>query len=203
MTNCSIAGCSNAALARGWCDMHYRRWRAHGDPATLLKKKSPNGELLRFYRESVVPYEGDECLLWPYGRNDSGYGHFQYQGRGQIVSRVLCEEANGPPPTPKHQAAHTCGRGHEGCVTRRHLAWKTAKDNQQDLYIHGTIRRGERNHNTKLTAENVAEIRRLHARGVTNKSALGRQFGVSDVAIHAVLSGRTWAYLVFDKEQAR
>ena len=29
---CSIEGCSNAVLARGWCSKHYSRWSKNGDP---------------------------------------------------------------------------------------------------------------------------------------------------------------------------
>lgn len=29
---CSIEGCGKSRLARGWCPMHYERWRQHGDP---------------------------------------------------------------------------------------------------------------------------------------------------------------------------
>lgn len=29
---CSIEGCGNRHFARGWCNKHYKRWRAHGDP---------------------------------------------------------------------------------------------------------------------------------------------------------------------------
>jgi hypothetical protein len=29
---CAIDDCSNPRLARGWCESHYRRWRAHGHP---------------------------------------------------------------------------------------------------------------------------------------------------------------------------
>jgi hypothetical protein len=33
---CKIDGCDGAHLARGWCSKHYRRWRKHGDPLTLV-----------------------------------------------------------------------------------------------------------------------------------------------------------------------
>lgn len=29
---CTIEGCGKKMLARGWCSMHYRRWRVTGDP---------------------------------------------------------------------------------------------------------------------------------------------------------------------------
>ena len=29
---CSIEGCDDPVLARGWCTKHYRAWDAHGDP---------------------------------------------------------------------------------------------------------------------------------------------------------------------------
>jgi hypothetical protein len=31
MVNCSVDGCVRPVLARGWCRMHYQRWRRHRD----------------------------------------------------------------------------------------------------------------------------------------------------------------------------
>lgn len=33
---CSVDACDNPHLARGWCTMHYARWKAHGDPLVIL-----------------------------------------------------------------------------------------------------------------------------------------------------------------------
>jgi len=34
---CSIEGCDGEVIARGWCQKHYGRWYAHGDPLTVAK----------------------------------------------------------------------------------------------------------------------------------------------------------------------
>ncbi len=33
---CDIADCGKPAKTRGWCVMHYERWRNHGDPTTVV-----------------------------------------------------------------------------------------------------------------------------------------------------------------------
>jgi hypothetical protein len=40
---CSIDGCNSEAITRGWCRMHYFRWRRHGDPVTVLVERRPPG----------------------------------------------------------------------------------------------------------------------------------------------------------------
>lgn len=135
---CSIENCGNPHLARGWCCAHYNRWQKHGSP---IRGRINNGEASRYFREVVLAYNGSDCLSWPYSCNDSGYGKMQFDGRVQIVSRLVCEHVNGPPPTPKHDAAHSCGKGHEACCTKHHLSWKTRAENMADKIVHGTSSR--------------------------------------------------------------
>jgi len=134
---CSIESCSKPihVKSRRFCNAHYQRWRVHGDPRSGAPLR---GGVKRYFQDVVLSYEGNECLIWPFARNAKGYGIM----RGGIVSRIVCERANGPPPTPEHQAAHSCGKGHEACCTKRHLSWKTQTENNADKLIHGTSRRG-------------------------------------------------------------
>lgn len=33
---CTLDGCDNPHEARGWCELHYARWKRHGDPTVVL-----------------------------------------------------------------------------------------------------------------------------------------------------------------------
>jgi hypothetical protein len=108
-------------------------------------------------------------------RDGKGYGTVSFERKIYRASRLMCEKVNGPPPTPEHHAAHSCGRGHDGCVHPKHLDWKTASENQADTVLHGTCKQkgGTRQ---KLTDEQVAEIRAW--RGIKTQKALGELYCV-------------------------
>jgi hypothetical protein len=188
---CSIPDCGKpvSIIKRGWCTAHYKRWRRHGDP---MGGTAATGEAMRYYNEIVLPYDGDECLLWPYLKTPAGYGRMYVRpGRIEVVSRLLCREANGEPPTSKHDAAHSCGKGHLGCVTKRHLQWKTQIENAADKLLHGTDGRGEKHPLAKLTEAQVREIR---AATIPQKT-LAAKFGVNRSTICQIKSGQRWGWL--------
>lgn len=183
---CSIEGCARKHYARGWCSSHYKKWLYQGDPNFELE-----GVAQKFLRETVLTYSGNECLIWPYSRSGSGYAQMNIDGKIRIVPRIVCEERHGPPPSPAHQAAHSCGKGEQGCVTRNHLDWKTPKGNAADKANHGTESRGERHGSSKLTEAAVREIR------ASNETlpVLASRFGVSQSNVSMVRNGKTWAWL--------
>lgn len=37
MKTCDLDGCERQHSARGFCSVHYQRWRAHGDPRTTVR----------------------------------------------------------------------------------------------------------------------------------------------------------------------
>jgi hypothetical protein len=193
IVRCSIEECDGIANrsargCRGWCAMHYTRWRRHGDP--LATKRTPNGETRSFYEKIVLTYDGDDCLIWPYNRFPSGYGAMYSPTGTTRVSRAVCEDVNGAPPTSTHQAAHSCGKGHLGCVTKRHLSWKTPSQNQLDRIAHGTDIGGSRHPGAKLVDDDIRNIR-LMADLFTQRQ-LGSRFGVSKTMISNILRGKNW-----------
>jgi hypothetical protein len=138
-----------------------------------------------------MPYDGDECLIWPYSTKGHGYAVFKVDGKQCMVTRFICEKEHGPPPTAKHQAAHSCGKGHLACVTKRHLSWKTPAENSADRNIHGTDNRGEKNGSAKLTEPDVDKIRSL--KGAMSQRAIARLFGVTPPTIGSIHRGKAWS----------
>lgn len=185
---CSIDGCDKPVRARTWCLAHWTRWSRHGHP---LGGGTQVGAPERFYREVVLPYAGDECLTWPFGKDIWGYGHLKRNGRQRLTHRLVCEDVHGEPPTEKHEAAHSCGNGHLGCVNPKHLCWKTHRENEADKVLHGTRVRGSRSVRSKLTESDVLAIRRSSRR----HSELARIYGVAQCTISEIRSGKKWAWL--------
>lgn len=192
MTNkslCSIHGCGNPVRTRGLCNAHYQRWQRHGDP---LAGRTMDGEPLRWIENVALKYHKDDCLPWPFSKASNGYG-LVWVGWMTSASRAVCERAHGAPPSPDYDAAHSCGKGHLGCVNPKHLSWKTASENQRDMLIHGTHGRGERNSQAKLTEKQVLRIREL-AKSL-QQFQIAEMFGVSADAVRKIVHRQSWAWL--------
>jgi hypothetical protein len=187
---CSISGCGRRHLAKGLCRDHYYRKARHGDP---LGGGTAPGEARKFYEDVVLKYDGDDCLIWPFAKSKSGYGMVLRNGKMSNVSRFVCEDIYGPPPTPEHQAAHSCGRGDDACVSMRHLSWKTPSDNQADRLIHGTHSRGEQHNMVKLSEVQVREI--ISLKGKEPQRSIARRFGVTFQTVSDIHRGRRWAWV--------
>lgn len=182
---CSVEECHAPARAKGLCDKHYTRNFRHGDPSVDRKL----GRVQEYYQSVVLQYDGDECLIWPYS-TIRGYGRMQNDGNLAVVSRALCKEVHGPAPTPAHDAAHSCGNGHLGCVTKKHLSWKTRAENMADRVLHGTSNRGERHASAKLTEEQAREI--ISLRGKEKQKDTASRFGIAPQTVSGIQLGQKW-----------
>lgn len=139
-------------------------------------------------RDVALPYQGDDCLPWPYSKNPTGYAATFRDGKTVYIHRLICEHVNGPPPEPRYQASHSCGKGHEGCVNPRHLRWKTPGDNQAE---------GPNHPRYKLTPVTVAEMRRMKGK----PHEIAARFGVTEATVRKVLAFKTWKHGVRDVGQ--
>lgn len=190
MSACLVDKCGNPTLRKGYCNAHYLRLWRHGDP---LGGGTPKGDLKRWINDVALRHTGDECLTWPFSKNGKGYGTLSVNGKTGEAHRYICNLVNGPPPTPKHQAAHSCGKGHEACISPIHLGWKTNAENKADKLVHGTHNRGERHVNAKLTEPEAREI--LSLKGLELQRQIAKRFMVSPSLISGIHAGLKWSWL--------
>lgn len=174
--SCTIDGCNDAVLAKGFCMKHYWRNHRHGSPHA---HPDNDGEPLAWLQRHAN-WRGDDCLIWPFARNRSGYGSLRYQGRTMGAHRAMCFESYGAPADAGMEAAHSCGNGHLGCANPLHLRWATPQANVSDRIQHGR--------NRKLTDDQCFEIVRLAA--TEPQARIARRFGVSPAFVCRVVKGQ-------------
>jgi hypothetical protein len=93
-------------------------------------------EILERHAEKWIPEPNTGCYLWMRAIGSHGRPMVGVAGnKTALVSRLVCEEAHGPPPTSKHQAAHSTFNGCVGglCIAPDHLRWATDRENKFDF----------------------------------------------------------------------
>lgn len=133
---CSIDGCAKPVKALGYCNAHYLRHSRHGSP---LAGSTDWGAVPQWLDEVAIPYVGDDCLPFPYSKDRHGYGRVNLNRKYVGAHIYVAERCLGKKPTPAHEVCHSCGKGHEACVTPRHLYWGTRRDNVRDAIRDGTF----------------------------------------------------------------
>lgn len=129
------------------------------------------------------------------GLTERGYRRVGLRREGEArkimrpVHQLVLEAFVGPCP-PGQEVAH--GNGVRGDNTLGNLRWDTKSGNAKDRAKHGTQQYGSAVHTSKLTAEQVAEIRRRYAAGGIYQYQLAAEFGVVQNAIHSIVSGKSW-----------
>ncbi len=187
---CRVDGCGRRIDCHGLCARHARRMARHGDP---LGGTTNRGACIGFLRDVVLPYRGPDCLQWPFGNNGKGYGVFHQAGRAIGVHTYVCERIHGPKPSPSHEVAHSCGNGHLLCCSPKHLRWATRAENHADKVVHGTSARGTANPASRLTPDEVRQIRSLV--GSMSQRRIGAMFGVGQMTVSHIASRKTWGWL--------
>ena len=137
--------------------------------------------------------KSDGCWRWKGQLDPYGYGHTKYQGHRQGAHRVAWQLAYGPIPVGLY-VLHHCDNPR--CVRPEHLFIGTQAENIRDMIEKGrfAVTLGEQQGGAKLTARQVAEIRRLAQEGWTNR-AIAPLFGVTQSNVSRVVRRNTWGHV--------
>lgn len=85
---------------------------------------------------------------------------------------------------------------HKNCIKTdnrvENLEWVTKKENCEHAAINNLYRQGVQHHFTKLTPEEVKEIRWLYKQGGITQKSLGKTFGVTKAAIRFIIIRKNW-----------
>ena len=181
---CSVEGCGKPVRRRVYCNAHYQKLMTYGDPLGGIRSNAAKGASMKFINEQIG-VTSDECIYWPFGLSENGYGSVLWLGRNRGAHTVVCELAHGPVPDAKYEAAHSCGV--RACCNPRHLRWATRADNHADKLKHGTDNRGERHKMARMTEDDVRALRAgtitpddvVHVRGVSKNAAYMARCGAS------------------------
>ena len=134
------------------------------------------------------------CLEWTGTKTPYGYGRIRISQRAYLAHRVAFIRAHGLIPEGMY-VCHQCDN--PSCCNPEHLFLGTQTENMADMYKKGRQpnRLGENNSASKLTDDQVRQIRMMYAEGGISQGALGRQFDVSTVMIGLIVRREKWKHI--------
>ena len=117
----------------------------------------------RFDRWSPEPNTG--CYIWDKGSPRNEYARILLKGKAVRVSRIVCREAYGEPPTSRHGVAHSTRMGCVGpaCVNPGHLRWATQRENVLDAFPDERSERMRKANVTRTPEQRAASLSKARA----------------------------------------
>jgi hypothetical protein len=183
--SCSVVGCCQSHLARGYCQTHYMQLRRAGSPlVSPIPKETPQQYIL-----ARVLVDADGCWIWQQSKYQ-GYGKTGVGGTANQAHRFSWEAFNGPIPDG-YQVNHKCHK--RDCVNPACLYVGDQVENMRDMYQAGrqSVRNGEKNGMSKLDNEKVLFI----LRSSLSARKLRGLLGVSDTLIRAIRERKIWRHV--------
>jgi hypothetical protein len=130
MRICDIDGCERKHYGKGYCRLHYKRFKRHGDA-----KKEPFDivDIKAKLLNKAMPIPECGCLIWNRS-NRNGYGLLNFKGKATSAHRVSWIVHYGPIPEGLC-VLHKCDT--PACINPHHLFLGTHQDNMSDCIKKG------------------------------------------------------------------
>ncbi len=137
-----------------------------------------------------VDKTADGCWTWKGAKIPRGYGTIGFKNKNILAHRLAYELQYGAIPAGLC-VCHHCDN--PSCVRGDHLFLGTYKDNEDDKWQKGRGRRGSQFSNSKLTEQQVINIRL--ERPAASLNALATKYGVSKKLILLIVQRKIWQHI--------
>lgn len=190
MSQCKIEGCDKTAYGRGWCPMHYRRWKKYGDPLTV--KQQQNHGLSPVERLMARRELNGQCWEW----TGNASQETRWTNTGTLPMFILpypfVSAFPGPIPTGMY-VCHRCDN--PKCFRPEHLFLGDQQMNMDDKmkkkrHRYG-VSRGAAHGCSKLTDQQVREIRASEG----PSRVVAEQYGISSRQVRDIQALTVWKHL--------
>jgi hypothetical protein len=190
---CKVDGCQRISKSRKMCDMHYRRWRTHGDPSIVVTRMGVGSTFAeRFWRKvdrTLGQGPRGECWEWLGCRTPKRYGLTNYKGKTERTHRVAFFLTNGE---TKKWVLHKCDN--PPCCKPEHLYAGVRKDNLRDMDERNRRAKGQLIVTAKVDEHIVQLIRQKRSAGASRKE-ISEELGISRQIIGFIDRGQTWKHV--------
>lgn len=151
-----------------------------------LQKKIENLEDIK----SCVNINENNCWNWLYGKTGRPYGALVYKGKVVMTHRLSYQFQYPDEDISNKVICHKCDN--TICCNPEHLFAGTQKDNIQDRISKGrsNYARGENNGATKLTNDQVNQIRFRYKSEKISQSKLSSEYGVGQDQISRIVNNK-------------
>lgn len=139
-----------------------------------------------------LPTMPDPCWEWTKHRDEKEYGIIKLKGKNEYVHRLFYRIFSGEIAFGQ-VIMHRCDN--PPCCNPSHLRQGTVADNLADCHAKYRHAFGDKQHNVKLTATQVAEMRVEYSLGGTSQPKLAAKYGVCKSTIMYALIGKTWNHV--------
>lgn len=136
------------------------------------------------FKEITWEREGDCFRCTSHWLDRYGYPRAERDGKICTIARHILLRRHGKLP-PSVVSRHTCD--HRWCIRPDHITRGSNADNIMDK-----VQRGRWKGNTRLTSDQVSEIRALALFGELSQEAIGRSFGICQVMVSRIKLGKAW-----------
>jgi predicted XRE-type DNA-binding protein len=144
--------------------------------------------------DGMIHRSDDGCWLWTGQKNSKGYGVYKSKF---LVHRLSFRVHNDYGITIEDMdgmvVMHSCDN--PLCCNPAHLSLGTQQDNMEDMTEKGRrkcIEGGERHPCSKLTEQQVIEIRNRYANGGIKQRQLATEYDVKQSTISEIVNGKKW-----------